>query len=188
MASKVVKYGFYFVILLVLLGIGAFVYIYTTPYYCMIKLGEAFEKSNIDEFQYYCDTDSLSESIIDEIALMPVELLPNDIVSPLKMLQSNHFQNDFFRILLAKAVKNQLLKLIKEKRQSKNFVVTKLSTIESVSYDDNHAVIKIDLQKEDKTFPFHLRFRKLDGRWKLVGFEKLSDILKAAIDPKRGKE
>jgi len=42
----------------------------------------------------------------------------------------------------------------------------------------------MEITQNQQKIPLHLRFRKLEARWKLVGIEKFSEVIFHFINPK----
>lgn len=181
----------YFLLLAFLLTMGMSWYFTTTPNYALIRAFFAMKNNDVEEFQYYCDVDSLAESLIDEFLYLPSKDLPPNLALTLKMMQSDTSKVNFFRKLLAKSVKNQILKGIKEnqlhKNDSENVQMSNFFSFQNVLNEENVAIIRLNLQKNQENIPLHFRLRKTKNQWKLVGFEKLGVFLLNSIELQNGK-
>lgn len=175
----------YFLLFFLLLSISSAWYFTTTPYYALMRTFYAMKNNNLDDFQYYCDVDSLSESLIDEIINIKPENLPTNLAMTLKMAQSDTSKIFFFKKLLAKGIKTQILKGIKENKIIKNdkekIQMSHWLSMRDIFISENHTVIKLDIPKDGEIIPIHFRLRRLEGRWKLVGMEQLQVLLLKAF-------
>lgn len=181
----------FFLFFLLLLIIGLSLYFTTTPYYTLVRTFWAMKNQDVEEFQYYCDADSLSESLIDEFLYLPSKELPQNLVITLKMMQSDTSKVNFFRKLLAKSVKNQILKGIKEnqlyRNDSEKFQMSNFFSFQNVLNEENLTIIKLDIPKNHENIPLYFRLRKIKNQWKLVGFEKLGVFLLKSIKSQHDK-
>ncbi len=181
----------FILLFLVILSIGMVGYFTTTPYYSLIRVFYAMKNNQVESFQYYCDVDSVSESLIDEMMLIKNEDLPKDLSMTLKMMQSDTSKSHFFKKLLAKGIKTQILKGVKEykmqENNNENVQMGSFMSLQNVLMGENHTVIKLDIQKNNENIPLHFRLRKLEGRWKLVGMEQFGDFILNSLKSQNGK-
>jgi len=180
----------YFLLFIFLFLIGMAWYFSTTPYYTLLRSTYALKNKNSDELQYYCDLDSLSDSIIDEMLLINTKDLPNELAITLKMMQSDSSKIGFFKKMLSKGIKNQLINGIKktdfQNNPDEKISIGSFLTMKNILMGEQVTVIKIDIQNGEEILPLHIRFRRLEGRWKLVGLEKFSEFLLKLIQSQRG--
>ncbi|GIV44466.1 MAG: hypothetical protein KatS3mg035_1589 [Bacteroidia bacterium] len=185
---KRIKYFFLFI---TVVSLGLVWYFTTTPYYTLIRTFYAIKSNNVETFQYYCDVDSLSESLIDEILYLKTEDLPKDLSVTIQMMQADKSRNAFFKKLLAKGIKTQILKAIKqnkwEENPNKKTEVGSIASLENVLRGENHTVIKLDVKTKGEVLPLHFRLRKLEGHWKLVGIEQFGKLLIRVIQSQNAK-
>ncbi len=181
----------YFLLFILILTFGLGWYFTTTPYYSLIRAFYAMKNNQVETFQYYCDVDSVSESLIDEMIYIKSKDLPRDLSITLKMMQSDTSKANFFKKLLAKSIKTQILKGIKENKfqenHKENVKLGSFTSLQNVLMGENLTVVKLDFQKDNENIPLHFRLRKLEGHWKLVGMEQFGDFLLKALNSQNGK-
>jgi len=179
------KFKFFLIAFLVLLTVSVW-YFTTTPYYTVIRIALAIQNQNTDDFQFYCDMDSLSESLVDEILLTPY--LSKNFTEIQKIMLNHPNESTFFKKMLANGIKNQILKGIKENKLPSNaeekFQKSDFLSLKTETNNENYFVITMEITHNQQKIPLHLRFRKLEARWKLVGIEKFSEVIFHFINPK----
>lgn len=197
------------VILLIICGIGGYLYYKRTPAYSLQLIQESVKEHNWEKFSHHVDTKNLADAAFDDIIEITMEER-GDMDAQTKALASSFIKliKPNLTSLLESAVKEYVETGEFKKDETANNNSTspnkkaaqkkgnpadnllqdtkadklKFSGIKSTETSDNTAIVTLELRDEAVNANYDLKIRMIqleDGTWKISKIDNLKDFYKA---------